>query len=93
MAFSKVDVVLHFYNYAECVCECCSKELVWGNHDKGEKGAWHAHHIKPVKNEIDDSIDNMAILCINNPENCHLNHGHGGNYHEAQPKKNWDCTK
>ena len=40
----------------------------------------------------DVTIHNMAILCINDPENCHLNQSHGGNYQEDQPKSNWECN-
>ncbi len=92
MAFSDEDVEKRFYNYAKGKCECCKKELVWGNRDKGLKGAWHAHHVIPRRIKTDDSISNMAILCINDPENCHFNQGHGGNYQEAQQKSKWKCS-
>lgn len=91
MAFSNIDILLNFHTSAHGACECCGKKIVWGNRDKGEKGAWHAHHIVPKSVRVDDSINNMAMLCINNPENCHLNKGHGGNYKKAQPKKDWVC--
>ena len=92
MAFSNEDVKKRFDIYAKKKCECCKKELVWENRDKGTMGAWHAHHVTPKKDGIDDSIENMTILCINNPENCHLNQGHGGNYQSAQPKIYWECN-
>ena len=92
MAFSIEDIKDRFDNYAKEKCECCKKELVWENRDKGLKGAWHAHHVIPKRIKNDDSISNMAILCINEPENCHFNQGHGGNYQEAQPKTKWKCN-
>lgn len=89
MSFSETDIRKRFFLLAKSKCECCGKDLVWGNRDKGLKGAWHAHHVNPVNIDPDDSVFNMAILCINEPENCHLNQGHGGDYNETQPKTKW----
>jgi hypothetical protein len=86
MSFSEEDVIKRFFITAKGQCECCKKKLVFKNRDKGTKGAWHAHHVIPKNVKFNDSIINMAILCINDPENCHLNKGHGGNWKEAQPK-------
>jgi hypothetical protein len=91
MAFTAEDVKDVFYNRAKEKCECCKKDIVFTNRDKGQKGAWHAHHKVPKRNRIDDSKNNMAILCVNDPENCHLNQGHGGSYQEAQPTSTWKC--
>jgi len=91
MSFSNQDIMDRFKNFAHGKCECCKKQLVWDNRDFGDKGAWHAHHVVPRKVKTDDSILNMAILCINDP-NCHLNQGHGGNYQDAQPRWMWDCN-
>lgn len=93
MAFKDDDVKWQFYVMAKGQCECCQKELVWENRDKGQEGAWHAHHVNPVNKNNNDLISNMAILCINEPENCHLNQGHGGNYRETQPKTKWKFKK
>lgn len=59
-------------------CAKCCKQLNKYNRDVGEIGAWHAHHRKPVSENGDDSLGNCVILCINEPENCHFNYGHGG---------------
>jgi hypothetical protein len=59
-------------------CAKCCKELIEYNRDVGEIGAWHAHHRKPEGDGGDDSLGNCVILCINEPENCHFNFGHGG---------------
>ena len=78
MAFNDKDVRWQFYFIAKGQCECCNKDLIWENRDKGLTGAWHAHHFSKFKNDLNDSTCNMKILCINEPENCHLNHGHRG---------------
>lgn len=30
-------------------CEKCGKQLVFNNHNKGERGAWESHHKTSVK--------------------------------------------
>jgi len=61
------------------LCAYCGKQLVWENQNKGMKGAWHAHHKKPLAWDGSDLLHNCAILCINEPH-CHLRRGHGGDY-------------
>lgn len=91
MGFSNQDVRFRFNHIAKGKCECCKKQLVWENRDYGDKGAWHAHHVVPKSVKVDDSIRNMSILCINDP-NCHLNQGHGGSFQQVQPKSEWECN-
>lgn len=57
-------------------CALCGKEIVYNNYQKGERGAWQLHHIdgKPEN----DSLGNLAGVCINEPQNCHLYIAHGG---------------
>lgn len=93
MPFSEEDKILRFFHYAEGKCECCGKQLVYENQQPGLTGAWHAHHVVPINIREDDSIHNMSVLCINDPENCHLNQGHGGNYSNVQPRQYWECIK
>ena len=93
MAFLNDEIKKRFVIYSRGKCECCQKELIWDNRDKGIKGAWHAHHVKPLKSGDNDLISNMSILCINEPENCHFNQGHGGKEQEAQPKTKWEFKK
>jgi hypothetical protein len=64
-------------------CAYCGKELVWESTQQGERGAWHPHHRKAVVDGGTDSLGNCVLLCINLPENCHLNIGHAGNYQES----------
>lgn len=63
-------------------CADCGKELVWENWDKGDRGAWHAHHIDG--NSDNSALENCACLCVNEPENCHLNVGHGGDFRDGE---------
>jgi hypothetical protein len=53
-------------------CECCGKQLSWGNSRKNPgRGQWEAHH---------GSRNTPVILCTGWPENCHLNCGHDGDF-------------
>jgi len=53
-------------------CECCGKKLGWANSRNNPGwGAWEAHH---------GSRSSPVILCTGEPENCHLNCGHDGNF-------------
>lgn len=58
-------------------CAACGKELTLDNRDRGEVGAWHAHHRKPLSEGGGNTLRNCVILCINEL-NCHFNIGHGG---------------
>lgn len=51
-------------------CAGCGKTLVWANCDKGDRGAWHAHHIDG--DPSNSTFGNCACVCINDPQNCHL---------------------
>jgi hypothetical protein len=56
-------------------CAFCGTTLVYDNQDKGNVGAWHPH---PKILELGYALeDNCLILCINPPNNCHWNIGHG----------------
>lgn len=63
-------------------CACCEKALVISNRDQGERGAWHAHHID---GDTDNNVlSNCACVCINDPENCHLNIAHNGDFQNGE---------
>lgn len=59
------------------LCARCGKKLELLNCEKGQKGAWAAHHIDGNINN--KHVSNCACLCINEPQNCHL-WAHHGNY-------------
>lgn len=62
-----------FYFDSKRRCDCCGKLLSFedrGNHDS--IFAWQAHFI--------EGWDAPLILCLGEPENCHLNCGHLGDY-------------
>ena len=77
MSFSE-SVIEEAWQRQSGKCAHCCKELIQWNHDVGVTGAWHAHHRKPTHLLGTDTITNCVILCINEPENCHFNYGHGG---------------
>jgi hypothetical protein len=53
-------------------CECCGKQLGFGNSRANPgRGQWEAHH---------GGRETPVILCTGEPENCHLNCGHDGNF-------------
>jgi len=53
-------------------CECCDKQLSWDRSRANPgRGQWEAHH---------GSRSSPVILCTGDPENCHLNCGHDGDY-------------
>jgi len=78
MAFSW-DVIERAWDRQGGLCAGCGKTLVWDNKDRGTRGAWQAHHRKPISYEGSDYLSNCVLLCINTPC-CHLNIGHNGNY-------------
>lgn len=69
MAFNE-NIKWFTYERQEGRCALCGKEIAWDNRTKGQKGAWQAHHIN--KDNIDDRPQNCVLLCINEPDNCHL---------------------
>ncbi len=86
MASFPRSVVQRAWDRQKGLCAGCGKTLVRGNQDKGQWGAWHAHHRKPRDYGGSALLRNCVLLCINEPENCHLNIGHEGNYgNYAQP--------
>lgn len=70
-----------FYTRQKEKCAGCGKKLIWENRDKGDTGAWHAHHMD--KNEDNNKSTNIACLCIN-PPNCHLEIGHSGDFESGE---------
>lgn len=61
------------FDSADGRCECCGKSLSFGSSRKNPGwGSWEAHH---------GSRWSPVILCVGEPENCHLNCGHGGDFH------------
>jgi len=53
-------------------CECCGKSLCWDNSRANPgRGQWEAHH---------GSRETPVVLCTGEPENCHLNCGHNGDF-------------
>lgn len=67
------DEIEAAFESADGCCECCGKTLSYGNSRKRRgRGAWEAHH---------GSRYDPVILCVGEPENCHLNCGHDGDFH------------
>lgn len=69
------DVIEFAFDRQGRLCAACGKTLSYENYEKGDRGAWHAHHIDRDHNN--DHPDNCACLCVNDP-NCHLSYAHGG---------------
>jgi len=60
------------FDRADGRCECCGKKLAYGSSRRaGGRGAWEAHH---------GSRSSAVVLCTSEPESCHLNCGHDGDY-------------
>jgi len=85
MAFTEENVKKRF-NFSQGKCECCERELVWKQRDRGIEGSWHAHHVVPKSTIDDDTLSNMAILCTDEPINCHINQGHGETIRKLKEK-------
>lgn len=67
-----IDEVVRAFVLAESRCHCCRKRLAWGSSRANPgRGAWEAHH---------GNREAPVVLCTTEPENCHLNCGHGGNF-------------
>jgi hypothetical protein len=67
------EIVEVFYFTAKGRCECCGKTVKF--EDRGKRNsimAWEAHLIP--------GWDAPLILCLGEPESCHLNCGHNGDY-------------
>lgn len=76
MAFSE-DVIRRAWKRQEGRCGACDRLMVWENRNKrGSRGAWQAHHQKPVKDGGTDYLSNCVLLHMS----CHLKVGHGGDY-------------
>ena len=66
------DEIERAFDDAGQTCECCGKQLTWGNSRANPgRGQWEAHH---------GSRNTPVILCTGEPENCHLNCGHYGDF-------------
>jgi hypothetical protein len=68
------DEVVRAWNAARGYCECCGKALSLASRGRYGKGSWEAHH---------GSRSIPVILCTGEPENCHFNCGHDGDYCSA----------
>jgi hypothetical protein len=69
--------IIKAFERADERCECpeCRKRLSKFNQGRGSGwGAWEAHH---------GGREAPVILCTGEPENCHLNCGHGGHWHNV----------
>lgn len=60
------------------LCGACGKALKWECFERGDRGAWTAHHIDANPNN--NTLSNCVCLCVNEPEDCHLNYAHHGDY-------------
>ncbi len=66
------DEIEAAFDEADGYCECCGKKLSWENSRRaGTWGRWEAHH---------GSRPSPVILCVGEPENCHLYCGHDGDW-------------
>jgi hypothetical protein len=66
------EAVERAFDRAGGECECCGKKLGWhSSRSTGGWGQWEAHH---------GSRSTPVILCTGEPENCHLNCGHDGDF-------------
>ncbi len=54
-------------------CAGCKRDL--------RRCSWDAHHRKGFKYGGSNMLGNCVLLCVNTPENCHLNRGHNGSWH------------
>ncbi len=63
-------------------CAACGKRLTKKNRGLNAPGAWETHHRRPVEKGGSDSLRNCVLLCSTG-RNCHLEVGHGGDYHRA----------
>ena len=66
MGFSEA-IKRQAFDNANKKCEKCGKQLVWGNYNEGERGAWEAHHKTAVSSGGKDILSNCMILCLD----CH----------------------
>jgi len=66
MAFSAA-VREQIFNNANGKCEKCDKQIVLGNHTRGERGAWQAHHKNHVASGGTNTASNGRALCLD----CH----------------------
>ena len=74
-------------------CAACGDPLTKESRTKGEQGAWQAHHIDGDPDNND--LSNCTVLCINDPNSCHLNVGHSGNFDggELAPKSRFTLQR
>lgn len=64
MVFSEEVKTKAFERENGC-CQLCGKKLVFKNRgNSGGRGAWEAHHKKPVSEGGSDLLRNCMILCI-----------------------------
>ena len=76
MTFSE-DVIDKAWQRQEGRCAACDRLMVRQNRNKrGTRGAWQAHHRKPLKDGGTNYLSNCVLLHIK----CHLSDGHDGDY-------------
>ena len=77
MAFSE-ETIERAWKRQEGHCAACDGLMVRKNRggNLGYRGAWEAHHKKPIKDGGTDYLNNCALLHLR----CHLKHGHAGKY-------------
>jgi len=87
-AFSRGNVIEYARFDKQCgKCALCGKRLVRANYNRGHRGAWNAHHIDG--NPRNSVMSNCAAVCINPPENCHLNVAHDGHFRLGALAPHW----
>ena len=45
-------------------CNACRKNIVFGNRQHGQRGAWNVDHIRPISLGGTNSLKNLQTLCI-----------------------------
>lgn len=74
------------YDRTSGYCHICHKKLAFGNYAKrGERGAWHVDHSKPIAKGGTHRLNNLYPSCIN----CNLDKG----IRMTKTARGWHGTK